>query len=279
MKIAIIGGAGKMGSFFAHYLEGRGHEILVIDPRAKSPGRKSSGISSVSRTDAVIVSVPMERADRVLREVRLHLKKNSRIIEISSLKSITKTIMRKIASEGHTAISLHPLFGPGVRGLRGSRMALIPVSNEMKEKKFVRSIFPEGSLVVVGLKEHERAMTSILSLTYFTNLLFASSLKKGEMKTLRLLAGTTFSVQLTLTEAVLNEDPSLSASILLMNPDVHRIAEQIAKKASLLSQLVRKGDRDRLISQLKDARKTLGDEESLDESYQKIYSIISKLNQ
>lgn len=267
-----------MGRLFDRYLKEKGHVISIIDPRAVSLGLKNSKISSISRVDVILVAVPMERMTKVLKEVQIHLKKSSQVIEISSLKSVTRTTMREIASEGHTAISLHPLFGPGLADLRRARMALIPVSNGMQEKKLVKGIFPEGKIMVIGLKEHEHAMNSILSLTYYSNLLFASSLRKREMKTLRELAGTTFSLQLTLSEALLNEDPSLSASILLLNPHFSKIAEDFAVRARNMSQLIKKKDRVRITGQLKEAGKILGDDKKLNASYKKLYSIISKLD-
>lgn len=278
MRIAIVGGAGKMGRLFGRYLKKNGHEISIIDPRARSSGLRNSTISSISGVDVIIVSVPMERMATVLKEVRINLQKSSQVIELSSLKSVTLTTMRKIASDGHTSVSLHPLFGPGIGNLRGARMALIPVLNKKKEKKLVRKLFPEGKIVEVGLKEHEQAMTSILSLTYYSNLLFASSLKKKEMKTLRALAGTTFSIQLTLSEALLNEEPSLSASILLLNPEFSKIAQDFALRTRILAQQIENKDRVSVTRQLKEARKILGDDESLNRSYQKLYSIVSKLD-
>ena len=278
MKVAIVGGAGKMGRLFGGYLKENGHVISIVDPRARSSGLMNSEISSISGVDVIIVSVPMERMTKVLKEVRINLMKSSQVIELSSLKSVTRTTMHKIAADGHTSVSLHPLFGPGIGNLGRARMALIPVLNEGKEKKVVRKLFPEAKIVVVGLKEHEDAMTSILSLTYFSNLLFASSLKKKELKTLRALAGTTFSIQLTLSEALLNEDPSLSASILLLNPEFSKIAQDFALRTRILAQQIEKKDRVSIISQLKEARKILGDDESLNRSYQKLYSIISKLD-
>jgi prephenate dehydrogenase len=278
MKVAIVGGAGKMGRLFGGYLERNGHEISIIDPKATSSRFTSPKISSIREVDVVIVSVPMERMTRVLQEVRVNLKGSSQVIELSSLKSVTHTMMRKIAVDGHTSVSLHPLFGPGIRDLDRARMALIPVLNEGIEKKLVRKLFPKGKIVVVELKEHEHAMTSILSLTYFSNLLFAASLKKQDLKTFRTLTGTTFSIQLTLSEALLNEDPSLFASILLLNPEFSKIAQDFANRTKTLAQQIEKKDRASVTSQLKAARKILGDSESLNRSYQKLYAIISKLD-
>lgn len=278
MKVAIVGGAGKMGRLFGDYLKGNGHEISIIDPKATSSGFTTTKISSIREADVIIVSVPMEHMTRVLQEVRVNLKKSSQVIELSSFKSLTQTMMHKIAADGHTSVSLHPLFGPGIGDLRSARMALIPVLNEGIEKKLVRKLFPKGKIVVVELKEHEHAMTSILSLTYFSNLLFAAGLKKQDLKTFRALTGTTFSIQLTLSEALLNEDPSLFASILLVNPEFSKIAQDFAHRTRILAQQIEKKDRVSVTSQINVARKILGDSESLNRSYRNLYSIISKLD-
>ena len=38
MKVAIIGAAGKMGSWFASYFAGRGHDVMAYDVKPFSAG-------------------------------------------------------------------------------------------------------------------------------------------------------------------------------------------------------------------------------------------------
>ncbi|MEE9134997.1 MAG: hypothetical protein V3U25_04005, partial [Nitrososphaerales archaeon] len=68
------------------------------------------------------------------------------------------------------------------------------------------------------------------------------------------------------------------ASILLLNPEFSKIAQDFAHRTKILAEQIEKKDRVNVTSQFKAARKILGDSESLNQSYQKLYSIISKLD-
>ena len=63
--IAIIGGYGKMGRWFADLLKGAGHRVDIIDP--------SSGnglvVEDAKWADTVIVSIPISRTGPMLRKL------------------------------------------------------------------------------------------------------------------------------------------------------------------------------------------------------------------
>lgn len=60
-------------------------------------------------------------------------------------------------------------------------------------------------------------MASTLSLTYFMNIAFSKVLAGDDLLLLKQLSGTTFTVQLTLAESVVNEDPQLLEELLKEN--------------------------------------------------------------
>ena len=60
MRIAIIGGAGGMGKWFADHLLEQGHSVIVADPKSNQHQSTeieiaSSNISSVDKADLVLI--------------------------------------------------------------------------------------------------------------------------------------------------------------------------------------------------------------------------------
>ena len=81
--IAIIGGYGKMGRWFADLLKGAGHRVDIIDP--------SSGnglvVEDAKWADTVIVSIPISRTGPMLRKLDEICRPDTLIFDVASLKS------------------------------------------------------------------------------------------------------------------------------------------------------------------------------------------------
>jgi prephenate dehydrogenase len=225
-KLTIIGGAGRMGAFFANYFKAKGFSLTLSDVRKKE-GREiaqklemdfvDDNKEAVKDADLVLVSVPIKDINEVILEVASHMKKGSVLAEISSIKGPLIDSLHRLKPMGLQPLSLHPLFGPTVKSLKGNSVVLIPVLEGDIEMRLALKLFEEAKIIKLDWKEHDEAMAVVLSLSYFVNLAFARILDEVDLVSLKKLAGTTFTVQLTLIESVVNEDPHLIKSFLMEN--------------------------------------------------------------
>ncbi|RLE52560.1 MAG: hypothetical protein DRJ30_07715, partial [Candidatus Methanomethylicota archaeon] len=96
MRVAVIGGAGRMGVWFARYFIERGHDIIISDVKkdeaetvAKALGAKlaKNNIEAVRMADLSLISTPIDVTPEVLIEISPELKEPKIVMEISSLKS------------------------------------------------------------------------------------------------------------------------------------------------------------------------------------------------
>jgi len=227
MRIAVIGGAGLMGAWFVKYFTSKGFSTVLTDLRMDAAQKVAhtygaelaySNIDAVEGADVVFVCVPIEEIMKVVLEIAPHMRKDSIIAEISSIKSPTLEALRTLARMGLKPLSLHPLFGPTADKLKGETIVVVPVVDERAEVAYAKQLFDEAELFASEFEEHDRAMAVILSLTYFMNIAFAGILKKEDLPLIRRLAGTTFTVQLAVTEGVMSEDQNLVVSLLRKNP-------------------------------------------------------------
>ncbi len=129
MKTTIIGGAGGMGKWLTNHFLKLGHSVIVADPRIEQNQDSdieiaSNNIAAVDNADLVLISVPMKHSAEVIREVLPHMKDESIICEISSIKSNVVEILRTVSTGQIKPLCIHPLFGPGVSFLK-KKFALI----------------------------------------------------------------------------------------------------------------------------------------------------------
>lgn len=286
MFVAIIGGAGKMGSWFAKYFVKHGHCVAIFDVNmdkaniiAKSLGVRvcKSSAEAAKDADLLLVATPIEVTPRVISEVALELKKGSIIIEISSLKSMIIPVLREISKHGLRTLSIHPLFGSGAQEMTGEKIALIPVSDLRLEEILAKEIFPEANIIPVDCYTHDRIMALTLSLTHFINIVFASVISEENIHMLRQLGGTTFTLQLMVSEAVMTEDPSLYASIQMNNEHTIKYIDRLVCNVLKLKNIIEDKDSERFTQFYNEIRKALSKDSDFEAAYRRMYRALKAI--
>ena len=280
MRVSIIGGAGKMGRWLTRYFVSRGHDVTIADIDREKARRfaRSLGIrlaennSEAARSaDLIAICTPINTVSVIIDEILADLGKSSAVMEISSVKSPVMSAMRKVALRGIRVLSIHPLFGPGVEDLSKERMALVPISDATSEISFVERLFPEIEIVTVDAEVHDRAMALTLSLTHFINIVLASVLAEEDVKELKNLGGTTFAMQLLISESIMTENPGLYASIQMSNPYTVRYLEKFLSKACTLMRHISEKDEAKFSKLYNETYAVLSKYEDLADSYEAMY--------
>ena len=269
-----------MGRWLVRHFVSRGQEVVISDIKpdeaesvAKSTGAKVAehNLRAVEEADLVVVSTPIGVTPRLLQEISPALRSSATVVEICSLKSKVLPVLEGIAERGVKAVSVHPLFGPGVQRLVGERIALIPVSDPGSELGAARELFPGAEIVVVDVEEHDRAMALTLSLPHFLNIAFASVVGEEDLSVLKKLGGTTFALQLVLAEAAMTEDPDLYASIQMSNLYTVECLDQLMERAKILKEHVAEKDVRAFSQFYADIRSSISKDRDFAVAYERMY--------
>jgi len=286
LRVAVIGGAGRMGSWFAKYFLERGYEVVISDinvdraevvAKSLNLGLAKNNIEAARIADLILVSTPINVTPNVLSEIMPELGGSKIVAEISSLKSNVLPTLREIANRGVKSLSIHPLFGSGARGMAGERIALIAVSEQLVEEDLARRIFPEAKIVVVDFKVHDEIMALTLALTHFINIVFASVVGEEDISLLRRLGGTTFTLQLALSEAVMAEEPSLYASIQIDNEYTIKYLSKFMSKAARLKSIVESKDFGGFMELYRLTQEMISRDEEFAGAYERMYRALEAL--
>lgn len=242
--MSIIGGCGAMGKWIINFLKNiGGFEITVADPDEIEGTRlvKTMGVKyerdnkkAVMESDIAIISVPVENATQVIAEVAPHMKDGSLLIEITSIKTEVISAMLNYSPRKVELISIHPMFGPRVKDVRGQVVIIIPVRSEEgfnKVKSFLESMGAE--IIVTTAEGHDRMMSIIQGLTHFTSMVFAGVIREMNMdlKQSRRFSSPVYNAFLTMVYRVICQNPELYAQLQVHNPYVLDIQEAFIVQA------------------------------------------------
>jgi len=287
VRIVAIVGVGKMGLWFCNYFSKKhNYKVLLYDRRKiKLDSSKyhnnvticKSFQTCVGKADIVVVCVPIKLTIPVINKCVSRMKNDACIVEISSLKSDIFSSLLKIPDH-LIPLSIHPMFGPGVKNLVDTKILVIPIRNEKKEQNLVKSLFSETRTIVIkDPKTHDAIMAILLGLVYYINLLLASTLSMENITLLKRVSGTTFYLQKLLFESILTDHSSLITSLLADNKQLVRHLKKYNVESAKLFGMIT-NNKKMLEKRINQIKKGYANKRDIRASYEKMYSIISKMN-
>jgi len=278
--IAILGAGGKMGKWFSKYFLENGFDVIGYDSENeitnKSVIKASSFVGAVLKTDYVLLCTPTRRTPEIIRLIAKEMKRGSYLIEITSQKSKTATALAKMPSKINP-ICIHPMFGPGIKKIKGQHIISVPIKDAKKELQVAKALFSGAEFVTIDAIEHDKKIAVILGLTHLINLAFANILAKDEKISLtEKMSGTTFKAQKILTESIMTESPELIETI-ISNPEIRRFAEEFWKDIGRLLTAVQEGKSEEVISYIKSSQERLGKNSDLEGAYKKLTTMVNSI--
>lgn len=276
MKVAVVGASGGMGSFFVRYFLARGEDVRGSDKRRtrKAPALMrfyGSNSEAVKGSDVTIFATPMDKTLAAVKEVSKSLKRGSVVVEIGSIKGDILPSLRKVIEGRARIVSIHPLFGPALASTKGMKVAVISGREEAAQ------LFPDARIIPMGSEEHDRAMAVVLGLTHILNLAYAGTVARFLTPEEFMKVSTpNSSMQLTLAEAVLAQDPRLTSAIQARNPYSKKVARTAVRELERISRMVEASDERSLEAQFRRLSKRFEVDRRASTAIKEVYSAAEK---
>ena len=289
MKIAIIGGSGKMGRWFASFLLKEGKEVVITcrDERKLQEARQQIGVEfdtnveAVKNTDAILLSVPIDNFEAVVEQICPYIRPEQVIIDITSIKMLPVETMHKHIKTG-LVLGTHPVFGPGARNITNHDFVLTPTSDGERTlaQKVREYLEARGAKVTLMTPlEHDEMMAVILGLSHFIAIVSADTLLSlDKLDRMKAVGGITYKVLLTLVESVISEDAELYASLQMNLPNMTEIEELFQRTGKIWGDLVRNRDRDKFVDRMNALRNKLKEgSPDFGKAYENMYKLVEGL--
>ncbi|WP_455369812.1 prephenate dehydrogenase/arogenate dehydrogenase family protein [[Eubacterium] cellulosolvens] len=242
MSISIVGGAGKMGMLLANILKDKVETIHIVSRdvgRAQKAAKELNvswlPLEKAHQSNIVIVSVPIQETVKICKSISQKMYEESLLVELASLKTgITETIKKSIPNSLEY-LSLHPLFGPQVKGIAGKRFVAVESSSGPLTNEFLEMLQECGALIKkTTVEEHDLAMASIQVLHHFALITFSSALIKFTEAN-GLSEYLTESIEKTLQNIQnMHENWNTIYAIQTLNPNAQKAREILAEVAMQL---------------------------------------------
>ena len=277
--IAIIGAGGQMGKWLGGYFVKKGFEVTGFDTENPIPSninKAESLISAILNKEYVLLSTPTKKTPEIIRLIAKEMRRESYLIDITSQKSKTATALGKIPAKV-CPVCIHPMFGPGAKGVKGQNIISIPIKDGKKELDIAKNLFPDANFVTIDSSEHDKKIAIILGLTHLINIAFANILAKDDkILLMEKMAGTTFKAQKIIAESILTESPELIETI-ISNPEIRKVAEEFWKDIGRLLSSAQEGNGHEIVTYINTNKDKLSENIDLEKSYKKLTKMVSTM--
>ncbi len=247
-RALVIGGAGKMGAWFARFLVSQGFAVTVADPRGRSEEgdwvADWSALGDLDAFDYIVVATPLGASDEILKQLAARRPKGV-VFDLGSLKSPLRAGLAALQAAGVKVTSIHPMFGPSVELLSGRHVIFIDLG-QPEALEAARALFRPtlAEQVVMDLDEHDRLVAYVLGLSHALNIAFFTALVgSGEAAPkLTRMSSTTFDAQVDVAAAVAEESPDLYYEIQALNDYGAESLQALAAAVERLKETVQRRD-------------------------------------
>jgi len=284
MKVAIIG-AGKMGRWFTKFFLEQGDQVIVssrskeklLRIRDEFGVKTADNVSAVKNADRVLICVPIENFESVIKEIHSHVQPDQVVMDICSIKEIPVKIMHEYIKTGIT-LGTHPIFGPGVKSIKNQNFILTPI--DKKEKVFAENFKSwleerQANVFIMSPRKHDELMSVVLGLPHFLGLVVCDTLLDyADFPETKGVAGASYKMLLTLAEAVASEETGFYTSLQMNLPEIEKIEGLFFEKTEEWLNIVRRKDRSAFANKMNLVKKKLRE---VNPDYVKSYEVVHRL--
>ena len=245
-RALVIGGAGRIGKWFARFVAAQGFAVEIADPAGAVEGLPwvADWRTVTLDHELVIVATPMPATAVILHELAAAPPPGV-VFDVGSLKSPLRDGLRALAAAGGRVTSVHPMFGPDTELLSGRHVIFVDVGVP-EATAVARELFAStmATVVEMDLESHDRLIAYVLGLSHALNIAFFTALADSGEAAPRLatLSSTTFDAQLKVASAVASESPELYFEIQQLNDYGTESLTALLYAVERLRSVVRAGD-------------------------------------
>jgi prephenate dehydrogenase len=248
-QITIIGGGGKMGSLFAKQLALAGHRVSIFHRNDWDNAAK------LGKADLVLLCVPIEETLKTIKKAAPYLSKSTLLVDLTSVK--TNIVSTMLESHQGPVVSLHPMFGPGVRSFLSQNFIVCRGRHPEACQWFLDFLESKGGkLVFCTPQEHDRMMESVQAIRHFVTFGLGVFLAQEQIDLDRTLQFTSplYRLQIDIVNRLFAQDGSLSLHLMLSSEERRQAIGRLASTFWRLALAASEGDRATLFKEFETTR-------------------------
>lgn len=291
MKVGIIGGTRGLGKTLAWYLKEENLDVTITG-RDKTTGNTVSKELDVNysnnneeiakSSDILIISVPIASTQEVIKELAPCMKKNSVMIDVTSVKEGPTNTMKKYIPNDVEFIPSHPVFGPRTTSLNGQVIVLTPVKKGKWYPKIYKFLKNKKMRIIETKPQHHDDMMAIVQvMTHFSYISTASAIEKLKVniKDTEDYESPIYNLMIDTIARIVSQNPYLTYSIQFENKSGEKVRQAFADAVLELKEAINTNNEDKFVEIAMAATKNMGDiQGALGRSDKAINSLTQEVN-
>lgn len=270
MKIGIIGGSDGLGKTLIYYF--RDDFDVTITARDHKKGRNvaeelnvkyiESNTQLAAMSDMLVISVPISNTTSVIKEVAPFMKKDSLMVDVTSIKEEPLKAMQKYLPPNVEYIPTHPIFGPRTMELDNQVIVLTAPQKGKWYKKVYDYLKSRNMRVIETTAKHHDYMMSIVQvLTHFSFISTASAMEKLKVDITETedYESPIYNLMIDMIARISSQNPYLTYNIQTMNKNGPKIRNAYAEAAIELRDAIEEKNDEKFVEIANRATKNMGD--------------------
>lgn len=241
--ILYIGGEGGMGRLYKRITEQTGHFAYSID---KGNWYELDELSE--KIDLVIVTVPINVTESVIKRLKGRLRKETILADFTSNK--TRPIEAMLEAHSGPVVGFHPMHGPDVANLSKQLMVVCPGREAEKADWFVKQCELWGMRIIkADQQQHDHVMHLVQGLRHFVALLHGSFMQHYDLKPAEMLqfSSPIYRAELMMTGRIFAQSAELYADIVFANEERRELLLNFFEHHKKLAAMVEANNREGFI--------------------------------
>lgn len=252
--VTIIGGHGRMGRLFSAMFADLGHRVLIVDLDTDLSAAAAAAVS-----DVVVISVPIDRTEEVIRDVGPALRPESLLTDLTSVKQ--EPVEAMLASTKASVVGMHPMFGPSVHTLQGQRVVLCRARGDGWADWLAHTLTSHGMVITETTPaHHDRVMSIVQVLTHFQTQVMGLTLARLGVpldETMR-FTSPVYLLELYMTARHFAQSPALYGPIEMLNPRSAEVTTALKAAAEEVADVIARRDQAAFTALFDEVRAFLG---------------------
>lgn len=249
-SIGIIGGTQGMGGFLARVFRDGGFSV-----EAMGLGEGPSAIEVASRHDVVMIAVPIDITNDVIKAVAPFVRPGACLMDVTSVKCAPLEAMLNAAPEGVDVVGTHPMFGPHGVDFDRQKVVLCRGRGDIafaRVKKLYESFGAET--IEATAEEHDAQMALIQVLVHEKTMVLGSVLArlKADLGRSLQFASPIYRTELAMIGRMFSQRAELYADIITVNPQAERLSHVFEQEAAHFARAIAMRDRESVVKRFRE---------------------------
>lgn len=237
-SIAIIGGGGRLGSWFRRFFEAEGFEVTVVEV---DDGQKKEDIADKNKY--ILFATPHRVTPELIGQWGSLLTSDHVLVDLSSVKTFTALACSRVSAE---SLLIHPMWSPQVPSMKGQALVVCGTPKIGTKSASLLQIFEAAGarLSYTNPDEHDQIMSMIQVVSHASLLAIGLAHKRSQLPLDTLLHSESpvYRMISAMVGRMLSHQADLYADIATLNPYGAEGIRMLGEAVSEIELMIRNND-------------------------------------